>query len=91
MAKPPEKSPAGGAHNAGPVGKSANSHRANSIGGKPAPTATVVPKVRLELTRDSLPPVFETGASTIPPLRLAHTKYNTVAPTPRGGVALQPA
>ena len=31
----------------------------------------LVPKVRLELTRDIIPPVFETGASTIPPLRPA--------------------
>ena len=30
----------------------------------------LVPKVGLEPTRDILPPVFETGASTIPPLRL---------------------
>ncbi len=29
----------------------------------------LVPKVGLEPTRDILPPVFETGASTIPPLR----------------------
>ena len=29
----------------------------------------MVPKVGLEPTRDILPPVFETGASTIPPLR----------------------
>ncbi len=32
-------------------------------------TCVMVPKVGLEPTRDILPPVFETGASTIPPLR----------------------